>query len=260
MIGLVGSLSRDRFPDRPGFSVGGGAYHGARAVRRLATDAVVATQCARDDRDALLPPLLALGVPVRCETVEQTATFAIAYEGDERRMVLEALGDPWSVEDARGWVADTLASVAWVHVAPLARSDFDADTLAALARGDIPLSLDGQGLVRAARIGPLQLDAAFDPRLLDHVTMLKLSVEEAAVLGDPGSLPPREVIVTRGSRGATVHLDGRAEDVRADPVDTDPTGAGDAFCVAYADARAGGAEPMEAARRATDLVGELLRA
>ena len=70
----------------------------------------------------------------------------------------------------------------WVHVAPLLRSDFPAETLAALARGR-RLSFDGQGLVRASEPGPLRLDADFDPAMLEHVQILKLAEEEAEVVG-----------------------------------------------------------------------------
>lgn len=258
MIGVVGSLARDRFPGRPGYTVGGGAYHGARALRLLGTPAIVVTRCGAEHCAELLAPLEALGVPVAWEGGGHTATFAISYDGDVRTMEIDELGDPWSVDDVGGWAGAALAGVEWVHVAPLARSDFDARTLGALAR-ERPLSLDGQGLVREPRTGPLQLDAKYDPRALEHVTMLKLSDEEADVLGDPGALPVGEVIVTHGSLGATVYAGGTVEHVSADPIDADPTGTGDAFCVAYAAARAAGEQPAAAARLATLLVAKLLR-
>src|SRR5919206_4673714 len=100
-------------------------------------------------------------------------------------MRMEAVGDPWTPQEARGWVARALERVTWVHVAPLARTDFPAETLAALARGR-RLSLDGQGLVRPARTGPLRLDGDYDPEVLRHATILKLAAEEARVLvGEP---------------------------------------------------------------------------
>ena len=62
MIVLVGNLSRDLFPDGVP-RAGGGAYHGARALRRLRTPARVVTRCSPDDRDALLPPLVSSARP-----------------------------------------------------------------------------------------------------------------------------------------------------------------------------------------------------
>ena len=64
-----------------------------------------------------------------------------------------------------------------------------------------------------------------------------------------------ELIVTHGARGATVN----GVHVKAEPVDGDPTGAGDMFGAAYLVARSEGADPVAAAQRATALVSELLR-
>jgi sugar/nucleoside kinase (ribokinase family) len=46
--------------------------------------------------------------------------------------------------------------------------------------------------------------------------------------------------------------------IRADPLDVDPTGAGDAFAAAYVLERSRGVEPQPAAERATRLVHDLL--
>ena len=43
-------------------------------------------------------------------------------------------------------------------------------------------SHDGQGLVRVPQIGELTLDARYDPELLRHLTVLKLSEDETAVI------------------------------------------------------------------------------
>ena len=144
-----------------------------------------------------------------------------------------------------------------MHVAPLLRSDFPAETLAALAHGR-RLSFDGQGLVRAAETGPLRLDADFDSALLEHVQILKLAEEEAEVVGAVDELGVPEVLVTYGERGSRVYFNGRSEEVGAWPVAEDPTGSGDAFSAAYLAGRAHGLTPVSAARRATALVGALL--
>ncbi|MGH2996870.1 MAG: carbohydrate kinase family protein, partial [Gaiellaceae bacterium] len=157
-----------------------------------------------------------------------------------------------------GWVAKALGRSGWVHVAPLARSDFPAETLRLLARGR-RLLLDGQGLVRPGRTGPLELDADFDPELLRHLSVLKLAEEEAEVIGGVDRLPVPEVVVTLGSRGALVIVRGRTERVAAPAAHgVDPTGAGDAFAAVYLAGRSAGQTPVGAARRATSLVAGLL--
>jgi sugar/nucleoside kinase (ribokinase family) len=112
--------------------------------------------------------------------------------------------------------------------------------------------------VRAPTLGALQVDAEFDRELLRHVWVLKLAEEEAEVLGDPAALGVREVVVTHGSRGATLYLRGSSEHIPARPFPGDPTGAGDAFATAYVVARNAGFAPAGAARRATAVVASLL--
>ena len=251
MIALLGNLSRDLLPGRPPH-VGGGPYHGARALQRLRVPARIVARCAADDRDDLLPPVVRLGTPVRFVEGSQTATFSFAYAGERREMRIEALGDSWLPGDL-----PELPPLRWAHVAPLARHEFPTETIAALARR-CRVSLDGQGLVRVPQVGPLRLDADYDPELLRHVWALKLAEEEAELIGDVHALGVREVLVTHGSHGATVHTRGTSELVSARGVDTDPTGAGDAFMTAYVVARIAGFAPSGAARRATAVVAAVL--
>ncbi|HEY4347685.1 MAG TPA: PfkB family carbohydrate kinase [Gaiellaceae bacterium] len=252
MIALLGNLSRDFLPNLPP-RTGGGPFHAARALKHLDVQALLVTRCADEDRAELLPPLVALGSAVQCLPGASTASFEMSYEGDHRQMTVRAIGDTWLPADV-----STLPDEArWVHVSPLVRSDFPAETLAAIARGR-RLSFDGQGLVRPSRTGRLELDADFDPEVLRHVWVLKLSEEEAAVVGDPAGLGVREVLLTHGSRGATVYADGRAEHVPAFEIGGDPTGAGDAFSISYLAARSTGFAPAAAARRATAVVASML--
>jgi len=249
-IAIVGNLARDLIGGSPP-RTGGGAYHCARGLRLLPRplDARVIT---RTGDDSLLPALIALDVPVRRLPATRTASFSIDYDGDRRLMIVEAIGESWTPADVAA-----LEPGGWVHVAPLARSDFPAETLARIARGR-RVSLDGQGLVRVPEIGELRLDASYDPAMLSHIQTLKLAEEEAEVLGDPAAILVPEVVVTHGSRGATVYLGGVAEHVPAFGIDADPTGAGDAFSIAYVAARAAGLPPVAAARRATTVVADML--
>jgi sugar/nucleoside kinase (ribokinase family) len=250
VIGLLGNLSRDVVPGAPP-RTGGGALHGARALQRLRVPARVVARCAVADRDRLLPPLVRLGTPVRFVPGTATAAFSYMYDGERRMMSMDALGDVWRPAD----VPELRAR--WVHVAPLSRAEWPPETLARLARR-YRVSLDGQGLVRPARVGPLELDGDFDRDVLRHVWVLKLADEEAEVVGDVDGLGVREVIVTHGSRGSTVYCGGASEFVPARAIDADPTGAGDAFATAYIVGRNAGFSPVGAARRATSVVASLL--
>ncbi|HEY6961056.1 MAG TPA: PfkB family carbohydrate kinase [Gaiellaceae bacterium] len=250
MIALLGNLSRDVVTGAPP-RVGGGSYHGARALQRLRVPARVVARCAVADRAELLPPLVRLGTPVRFVPGEQTAAFSFSYSGDRRTMTVDAVGDAWSFSD----VPELRAR--WIHIAPLSRTEWPASTLARLARRH-RISFDGQGLVRPGVTGPLELDSDYDPDVLRHVWVLKLSDEEAEVIGAVDSLGVRELLLTHGSRGSTVVCGGTREFVPARHVDADPTGAGDAFATAYVVARNAGDSPVGAARRATSVVASIL--
>ena len=251
MIALVGNLSCDLFPGRVP-RVGGGAYHGARALRHLSMPAQVITRCAAADRSTLLPPLVRLGTPVQWIRGSATSTFGFAFDGEHRTMEVEDVGDAWKPADL-----SLPPRARWVHLAALFRGEFPAETVAALARR-CRVSLDAQGLVRAPELGPLRLDADYDPDVLRHVWVLKLADEEAEVVGDVAALGVKEVVITHGSRGSTVYYGGTSEFVPARALHVNATGAGDAFAVAYVAGRETGLRPVGAARRATAIVAAVL--
>jgi sugar/nucleoside kinase (ribokinase family) len=249
VLAVVGNLSIDRVGGGPP-RIGGGPYYAARALRLLGARGEVVARCGDTDRRFLGPRLAALGLPTTLLHGDRTTTFSFDYNGDKRRMNVDAIGDPWTPHDARA----VDRRVRWLQVAPLLRSDFPVETLAVLARGR-RLLFDGQGLVRRAEAGPLELDGDFDPEVLRYVTVLKLDEEEAAIVGDV-RVPER--IVTLGSLGALLYADGRETVVKAQPLARDPTGAGDAFSAAYLVSRAAGHSPAASARRATSVVGAAL--
>ena len=72
--------------------------------------------------------------------------------------------------------------------------------------------------MRVPETGELRQDADYDRDMLRHVSMLKLNDEEAEVLGDPAALLVPEVVVTHGSRGSTLYVNGRPEKVPAFPL------------------------------------------
>jgi sugar/nucleoside kinase (ribokinase family) len=241
---VIGHLSRDVVAGAEP-AIGGGPWHAARALRLIGHDAILFAKCGERSYHRRLA---ALGSPVSFTLDRETTSFSFSYdEHGVRTMAVDAIGEPWQVEDIS---ARLLRRVEWLHVAPLLRGDVDADVLEWLARGRSIL-FDGQGLVRPRKTGPLVLDGAFDPALLRHVTVLKLAQEEADVIGE---VDVPELIVTDGMRGATVN----GEHVPAHDVSADPTGAGDAFAIAYVAARAADEAPVSAARRATALVAALL--
>jgi len=259
-LAVIGPLSRDSVGGRAD-QIGGGPWYAARALHGLQQEAIVVAKCGEPERRPYLRRLAALGLPVSLAAAGETTSFSFHYDADgHREMRVEAIGEPWSEGDEpeRG-----LRRVEWVHVAPLLRDDFPPETLERIAHRRRVL-LDGHGLVRARRVGPLALDGDFDRTLLRHVSILKLAEEEAqAILGhseldELRGLGVPEVVVTFGVGGSLVLTRDTSVRVTARPARGDPTGAGDAFSVAYLSARAGGHRPISAARRASALVTALL--
>lgn len=263
-LAVAGNVAVDRIDGRPP-SPGGCPSFAALALRMLDRDGQILTRYAPSDRNLFYPALSTLGVPVTTLPADSTQGFGFRYDGEHRTMTVDAIGQPWTPADAAAVDPD----VGWVHVAPLLRSDFPADALAALAHDGRVLSYDGQGLVRVPEIGPMKVDAAFDPAVLQPISVLKLAEDEAVVLtggtfgaADARALGVPEVLVTFGSAGSTLFLDGTEEHVPAAwPVlGVQTTGAGDVFMVGYAAARSDGAEPRVAAERASELVARMLEA
>jgi sugar/nucleoside kinase (ribokinase family) len=257
-LAVCGNVAIDVIDGRPP-TVGGGPYHCGQALRLLERPSRIFAKCAPEDRPIVVPPLAALGVPLTVVDANATASFALSYEGETRRTEILALGDAWQPRDVAA-----LDSLPWVHVAPLARSDFPAETLAELARGR-RVSYDGQGLVRAPEAGPVRLDPSFDRAMLEHISFLKLAEEEGAtILPDRSdeavfALGVPEVVVTLGSEGSIVYAEGRVTHVPCHPIlGVDLTGCGDAYAVGYLAARSDDLAPVAAARRATALVALLL--
>ncbi|TGB45438.1 PfkB family carbohydrate kinase [Mycolicibacterium peregrinum] len=195
---------------------------------------------------------------------EETSSFRLDYDDtDHRHMGVQSIGPVWTAADID--VADPATT--WVHLAPLLRTDFPAETLAALAARGHRIAYDGQGLVRADRLGPLVEDRHFAADLLVNVDILKLAEDEAVIVADgvfdqsaAERLGVAEILVTYGSEGCDIYMDGAVQRVPAAwrVLDVQTTGAGDMFTACYVAHRAAGHDPHRAAEAASALVaGEL---
>ncbi|HET7744909.1 MAG TPA: PfkB family carbohydrate kinase [Gaiellaceae bacterium] len=266
-VAVVGNLVKDVVAGaapRPG----GAVFYQATAFQRVAPSADVhlVTRCSAEDRELLVPPIEELGLPVTWRPGRETQAFSFHYEGERRVMDVVALGDPWTPDDVKGWMAQAVGDAEWIMVGALTRADFPPETLAALRSGGRQLLVDVQGFVRRGALGPLVRDDLVPPETFASVRGLKLNESEARVLvgstepSDLRKLCVPEVVLTQGSQGTIVVTAERAEHVPATPIDgtIDPTGAGDTFWVAYLVARSNGALPVEAARSASETTSAIL--
>ncbi|MCV7018323.1 PfkB family carbohydrate kinase [Mycolicibacterium aichiense] len=260
---VLGNLAVDVINGGPKTPGGCASFSGVAMAAAGGPGGIVAL--AADEDHSLYEPLLdRFGSLIRILPADCTSAFRLDYEDvDHRRMSVEAIGPVWSAAEVEAADPDTT----WVHLAPLLRTDFPAETLALLAQRGHRVAYDGQGLVRADRLGPLVVDRHYPPELLDHLSILKLAEDEAVIVADgpfdettAARLGVPEILVTYGSEGCDIYTGDTRVRVpaawRVDGVQT--TGAGDMFTTCYVANRAAGADPRAAAAAASELVaGEL---
>jgi sugar/nucleoside kinase (ribokinase family) len=263
---LIANVALDRVNRGP-WTRGGCPTFAPYAFARLQARGVINAACADEDLATFRALESEGSVSFRFKRVATTTRFDLDYSGefsDTRSMVLYSIGHRWSEEDIDALEIDS----EWVHLAPLVRTDFSVATVARLAALGHRIGYDGQGLVRVPQVGELTLDARYDPEMLRHVTALKLSEDETAVVA---SAPGREralerlshipeLLLTHGSRGAEVRSDGTLSHVAPDQVvaDVQTTGAGDVFMIAYLIGRARDMAPGAAAALGANVAATML--
>jgi sugar/nucleoside kinase (ribokinase family) len=263
---LIANVALDRV-NRGRWTRGGCPTFAPYAFARLNAGGTIYAACADEDI-ATFRALESDGrVAVRFIQAAATTRFELDYSGEygeQRSMVLRTVGHAFAEADIDRLEIDS----EWVHLAPLLRSDFPAATVARLAARGHRIAYDGQGLIRVPRTGELTLDARYDPEVLRHLTVLKLSEDEAAVLAaehgrervleNLSNVP--ELLLTLGFRGADVRIDGTVTHVAPDHVvaNVQTTGAGDVFMIAYLIGRERGLEPTAAATLGANVAAAML--
>jgi sugar/nucleoside kinase (ribokinase family) len=262
-VTVLGNLAIDVINGGPKTPGGCAAFSGVALEATGVPGGIVAL--AADDDHALFDPLLdRFGSMIQILAADCTSAFRLDYSDlDHRRMSVEAIGPIWGAAEVGAADPETT----WVHLAPLLRTDFPAQTLALLAQRGHRVAYDGQGLVRADQLGPLVVDRHYPPELLSHLSILKLAEDEAVIVADgpfdhttAARLGVPEILVTYGSEGCDIYTGDSCVRVpaawRVEGVQT--TGAGDMFTTCYVANRAAGADPRDAAKAASELVaGEL---
>ncbi|MCJ7471038.1 PfkB family carbohydrate kinase [Candidatus Bathyarchaeota archaeon] len=241
----VGHFSIDSIflPDRqtPFVVLGGSAAYVSLAARRLESRVAAISKVGGDFPEAYRWWLDQEGVNLsglkKVETAS-TTRFELKYSTDlsERTLHLKSKAPSIDADD----LPNPLKAFA-IHVAPIA-GEVTYEIVEKLKSHADVLSLDPQGLVRRFdESGNISLGSLADSRMLDLINVYKSSQSEIqAVTGQTDLVSAVEsvhnhgvkiVIVTLGSKGALLSVEGTRYDVPACvPAKlVDPTGAGDAF-------------------------------
>lgn len=262
-VTVLGNLAVDQIDGAPP-SPGGCASFAGVALEYAGGAGQIVAMGAQEDHQLFTGVLDRFGSLVRIIDSDRTAGFRLDYvDVDHRVMSVTALGPIWGTEEIETANPETT----WVHLAPLLRADFPEATLALLAERGHRVAYDGQGLVRADRVGPLAVDRDYPHSLLRDISVLKLAEDEAVIVADgefdaatAERLGVPEILVTLGSEGCDIYTEGDVVRVPAAwrVTGVQATGAGDMFTSCYVANRAAGAGPVAAAERASELVAREL--
>jgi sugar/nucleoside kinase (ribokinase family) len=260
---VVGNLSVDRIEGRDP-SPGGCPTFVPSALRGVPVSARIIAKCAPSDRHLFSGVVAQSPCDFAVLDAQCTSGFGLSYEGDVRTVSVTEIGPQWSADEIGGLGIEEL----WIHLSPLLRSDFGLDFIPALAERGHRIALDVQGLVRDARLGPVEFNNRFDQSVFEFANVLKFSIEEAeATVGGSFDrtaarrLGADEILVTHGNGGTDLYLRGDFQHipVAETVVDVDPTGAGDMFTARYVAERARGVEPDAAVQIAGQIVVDVLK-
>ncbi len=255
---VVGAVTRDEIRSASGerqLEPGGVPTYAGTALARLGARVRVVTRLCEGDRDTLLAPLLAEGVEVHALPSALTTRYALDYSGALDVHELRATSDPIGPDD----VPESWRCADLVQLGPLHRRDLLPALVENLSGST---GLDVQGLVREPH-GKSDL-----PRVLSRVDVLQVSEGELGALLEGEPLEAfarrcglREVLITRGARGASLLTAGTRHDVPAAPsTGRHRIGAGDVFLACYLLQRVCGAAPERAAEWAARVCAEKIDA
>ncbi|PRC47428.1 carbohydrate kinase, partial [Mycobacterium sp. ITM-2017-0098] len=140
---VLGNLAIDIINGAPRTPGGCASFAGVALEASGATGRIVGMGAERDH--VLFDPLVERfkGL-VEIIPSDRTSAFRLDYDDvDHRHMAVDAIGPVWGAAEVEAADPDTT----WVHLAPLLRTDFPAETLALLSARGHRVAYDGQGLV-----------------------------------------------------------------------------------------------------------------
>jgi len=236
----IGHVTKDI--QEEGYTIGGAVTYSSLTARSLRVRTAVVTRTSPDLDLGLFRGIEVLRLPSAA-----TTTFQNLYRGEVREQFIRAIADKIEAEDIPSEWKDAKI----VYLAPLA-GELDENMVHLFPHALVGVS--PQGWMRCwngnGRVLPKIWEEA--DKVLPRAEVVIFSDED--VDGDEELIRnyarmANILVVTRGSRGATVYHRGEVRHFPAfETVEVDPTGAGDVFAAAYLIELERSSDPYRAAR------------
>jgi sugar/nucleoside kinase (ribokinase family) len=243
---VVGHVAEDRTPQGP--RIGGTAAYAALTALRMGSTVAVVTSVGPD----LDPEAELSGIRVHVVPSAESTVFVNDYGPGGRIQTVKGVATTIKATD----IPPDLRSATAVLLGPLV-GEVDAGVPEVFQGSAVMASL--QGWLRAwderGRVRAVSWDGTGLLPQVDAAIVSTDDVLEQALIESWSEMVPA-LIVTEGSRGARIHVDGRwhrVEPFRSSQVD--PTGAGDVFAASYLLRFCETGDPLVSARFASCAAG-----
>ena len=258
-ICCIGHITKDKIvtPNRTVYMAGGTSFYFAYAINQLPKDVTFSLVTAMDPTEKEpVEKMLKAGIDVTLNASRNTVFFENIYGEDqnERKQRVLAKADPFTIKQLEQVEAKVF------HLGSLLSDDFSPEVVAYLAsKGHV--SIDVQGYLREVKDEKVYpIDWKDKLAVLKHTYYLKVNEIEMEII--TGLKDPREaalllhswgvteVIITLGSEGSLIYVDGKFYEIPAYPPHevVDATGCGDTYSAGYLYKRLQGASPTEAGK------------
>lgn len=259
-ICCIGHITKDKIvtPNRTVYMAGGTSFYFAYAINQLPKDVTFSLVTAMDPTEKEpVEKMLEAGIDVTLNASRNTVFFENTYFGenqDQRKQRVLAKADPFTISQLKNVEAQVF------HLGSLLSDDFSTEVVEYLAtKGKV--SIDVQGYLREVRDEKVYpVDWKDKLKVLKNTYYLKVNeieMETITGLKDPREAAKLlhswgvvEVIITLGSEGSLVYVDGQFYEIPAYvPHEVvDATGCGDTYSAGYLYKRMLGATPTEAGK------------
>ncbi|HIC91610.1 MAG TPA: hypothetical protein EYP21_06055 [Syntrophaceae bacterium] len=271
-LAVIGSITKDliRIGEKSKRCIGGTVYYSSLTLVKLGAKATIITKLAKAD-EHILEELRRVGVSIFSSYCRYTTSCENIYNQtdiNKRVQFIPYLSDPITPSD----IPDKIATCDIIHLGPIHKKDIAIETVSYLERNlDSVLSLDIQGYLREVDSdGNVQLRPWRNKgEVLGAIDVLKANQEEMVTLSESNNIQYgmrsiareydiSEIIVTCGSKGSMIYLDGTIFNVPCPrALVGDATGSGDIFISSYLVARfKDKKDPLAAAKYASKITSK----